>query len=412
MARHFFGGSTRDSSTGQIRPSSTITIYLAGTATLASVYAASTGGAAVSSVLSDSDGKFGFWVDESDYALTQLFDLVSSKTGFTSITYQNVPAFNLTAVDTDGTMAANSDKKIPTQKAVVTYIAATSQPLHANLTTLSGLASVSNLSTIAGLASVANLSTVAGYASIANLTALVGLTGAADKVAYFTGVGALSLADLSSFARTLIDDANASDARTTLDAQQLNANLTALAGLTGAANKLPYFTAADTLSLADLTAFARTLLDDTDAAAVKATLGIGDSPWIIDIDVFAVPGAQTGFSTVSAHSSNLYGWRLISAGSRNDLISWPVVLAAGTWTFELIHTTDIYNGIYSVQFDGSEKGTIDGYNGVVFNVKSTITGIAVATTGKVTVMLKMATKNGSSGGYYGDICHVRLIRTA
>lgn len=56
--------------------------------------------------------------------------------------------------------------------------------------------------------------------------------------------------------------------------QDLNAKLTALGGLTGAADKLAYFTGASTMSVADLTAFMRTLLDDANGATARATLGV------------------------------------------------------------------------------------------------------------------------------------------
>ena len=55
----------------------------------------------------------------------------------------------------------------------------------------------------------------------------------------------------------------------------LSASLSSIGGLTPAADRLPYYTNGTTASLATFTSFARNLLDDADASAARTTLGLG-----------------------------------------------------------------------------------------------------------------------------------------
>jgi hypothetical protein len=221
----------------------------------------------------------------------------------------------------------------------------------------------------------------------ATLTALAGITTAANKLVYATGADVFTTTDLSSFGRSLIDDADAATGRGTLGLgsmatqasssvaitggtgvfstltvssatisggtgifstitvtgnevpignlklvvvsggpgggtlevrdtlssglqtlsadevicntltlggndiqaqidgkQSLDATLTALAGVTTAANKLVYATGSDAFSTTDLSVFARTILDDTDAPTVRTTLGIGSTGKMLWVD--------------------------------------------------------------------------------------------------------------------------------
>jgi len=107
--------------------------------------------------------------------------------------------------------------------------------------------------------------------------ALATLVPAAGRLPYFTGVNTAALTGLTAFARSLLDDPDAATARATLDAQQANVNLNSLAGVTAATNGLPYFTSTTTMGIATLSAFGRTLIALTDAAAARAALELGNS---------------------------------------------------------------------------------------------------------------------------------------
>jgi hypothetical protein len=59
--------------------------------------------------------------------------------------------------------------------------------------------------------------------------------------------------------------------------QPLSDALTSIAGLSTSANQLPYATGVNTYNLTSLTVFGRSLIDDADASAARATLSLGTS---------------------------------------------------------------------------------------------------------------------------------------
>lgn len=91
MARFPFISTFKDEQ-GNIVPSGTIQVNLAGTTTAATVYSTESGPViSGGTITSDAQGDFEFWVDSSDYGPGQRFSLVFSKTGFATKTRDDTP---------------------------------------------------------------------------------------------------------------------------------------------------------------------------------------------------------------------------------------------------------------------------------------------------------------------------------
>lgn len=107
--------SIRETTTGAVIASATVTVYLAGTTTAATCYADTTTGTplASSQTTTSASGYFEFFIDNADYASTQRFKLVISKTGYTDVTYDNLPILPVTVFEV-GTLANTATPAVTT----------------------------------------------------------------------------------------------------------------------------------------------------------------------------------------------------------------------------------------------------------------------------------------------------------
>lgn len=197
--------------------------------------------------------------------------------------------------------------------------------------------------------------------STASGEALKTLTPAADTMPYFTGATTAASTALTPFARTLLDDADAATARTTLNAQTLNTALTAISGVTPAANQLPYFTGATTAAITTLSAFIRTLLDDGDAATARATLGANDATNLTTgtVDDARLPATITSDITGNAATATaLQTARTINGTSFNGTanITLSTVNLSGAQSIAGIKT--FTDGVVSPTFTGDLVGKL------------------------------------------------------
>lgn len=124
-------------------------------------------------------------------------------------------------------------------------------------------------------------------------------------------------------------------------------------------------------------------------------------PWRGEISAVAPPTTSDSAVTVGSDVGGLTQAYVFAGYAAGSYMTWDLVLAAGTYTFDFLMVKADSAGIMTFQIDGVDIGsTWDGYAAApAANNFVTFASTAIASTGKHTLKIKCDTKNASSGYY-------------
>ena len=136
-----------------------------------------------------------------------------------------------------------------------------------------------------------------------------------------TGEDEFQTVPIGTAGKASLASATAADLRAAAQSQQADATLTAIAGVTTAANTYIYFTGADVAAVGTITPTGRSVLSSADAAGVRTAIGAAATSHTHTLSNITQSGATTG--QVATWSGTAWTPTTISTGStiHNDLMS-------------------------------------------------------------------------------------------
>ena len=181
--------------------------------------------------------------------------------------------------------------------------------------------------------------------------------------------------------------------------QPKDAELTALAGLVSAADRLPYFNGAGTATMATFTAAGRAIVDDATAADQRTTLGVGtgDSPQFAGLHVTGAVAFDGGSVLIDAEQIDLRANYLLE----NVDYTAAVAVTGGVVVNYLptaTATTTVGTGVVTAGVDGVSDPTI------------TTAGAATFAAGDI-VQVSGSANNGENDGLYEVVSHAANLLT-
>lgn len=182
------------------------------------------------------------------------------------------------------------------------------------------------------------------------------------NVVYRAGGTTIPVSDGGTGATSVSAAQVALDLEPGVDIQAYDAGLQSIAGLTTQADRMIYTTGSDTYAVTTLSSFARTLLDDADAATMRATLGAAST----DSTELSVDTSEPS-SIAIGDVDGMYVYD-ISADDTELTVSLPSTATAGCLGKSVIFKIKSTVGSESsLTISGATNQTIDGNSSIVLN---------------------------------------------